>query len=156
MLFLIIFGLSFTASFAQTKDNVEVSNSNNFIVLNVPKKLSIKDKIIVYNKSPYYIVKTAVGLCEDDGEMTLLGTANGIAPNTTVEIASFRNNDLKLLRGKKIAIKAKGTKDYDKNNVNDIDDSSATYDFIANVYEYKHDLYIELKSKGKDESIMNF
>jgi hypothetical protein len=45
---------------------------------------------------------------EEDGQYKVLGSASYISPNGRAEIASFDNNKLKKLRGKKLAIKAKG------------------------------------------------
>lgn len=160
-LLLIVMMLSCATSFAQGDNNGFVNaGSDNIIVINVPKKLRLKDKIIVSNRSPYHIIQVVVGLYNETGDITSLGSAKNMTPNTSnAEIASYQNNELKLLKGKTIAIKAKGKKNIDStDSIESLEsnEDSITYDFVARVYEYKHDLYIELKAKDNDNTIMNF
>lgn len=150
---------------------------SNIVYKKVPDKLNIKDKVIIQNKSPYYILQIVVAEVFDD-RLEPLGSSTYIAPNETWELASFRNNELKLLRGKTIAIKAKGAKltlgdnnrtniwtpygtigvghkELDPEIVNSIKPEDITYDFDAKLFEANHDLYIELFNRG-DEGIMDF
>lgn len=145
----------------------------------VPAKLNIRDKIIISNKSPYYILQIVVAVKEGE-QLVPLGSSTFIAPNEDWELASYRDNTLKSLRGKTIAIKTKAAKvsmgernetridipfsvysfgirhkELDPEIVNNLKPEDITYDFDAKLYESRHDLYIEVfNSKGND--IMDF
>ncbi len=134
---------------------------DNIIYKEISKKMNLKDKVIVTNKSPYFILQLAVAAVFD-GQLLQIGTINFLRPNESVDLVSLRNNGLRKIRGKKIAIKAKGTKiflgegkmDPDPDVVNNIKDKDITYDFDAVLYEDRHDLHIEMVSSKKD--IMDF
>jgi hypothetical protein len=95
--------------FAQIHANSNDANENveRIMYAEVPKKMNIKDKIFIRNSSPFTILQVVVAV-EEDGQYNVLGSASYISPNGRAEIASFDNNKLKKLRGKKLAIKAKG------------------------------------------------
>jgi hypothetical protein len=164
---------------AQNEDQKKDKSQQNVIYKTVPKKnFFIRDKIIVQNKSPYYILQVVVALENANGEFQPLGSSTYIAPNETYELAAFKNNSLKKLKGQVIAIKAKGAKivfgdsnqtnvwtpygsvgvrhkELDPELVNNIKDSDITYDFDAKLFEANHDLYIELYNSGK-QGVMDF
>ncbi len=127
--------------------NAQENSDHSVIKIEIPAKLAIKDKIVIINRSPYNIEEVRVAKLNESGEMESLGTAKLIAPNGTVELASFDNNYLKKLRGKTIFVKAKAVKNFLSNEI--------TYDFKASISEIKHDLYISLSSKGNND-VMNF
>ena len=153
--------------------NAQSNVDSSIIYVQIPPKMKINDKIFVVNKTPNLIVHMVVALPNEEGSMESLGSSCYITPNKTVEIASFDNNGLKKLRGKTIAVKAKGIKtsieiqgkrvnvldvDNQKFNVemvNSLKNEDFLYDFKTIIYEANHDLYIELHSKGKN-SIMDF
>jgi hypothetical protein len=95
--------------FAQIHANSNDANENveRIMYAEVPQKMNIKDKIFIRNSSPFTILQVVVAV-EEDGQYNVLGSASYISPNGRAEIASFDNNKLKKLRGKKLAIKAKG------------------------------------------------
>lgn len=179
LLFLALIALLPMVSQAQeNKDSVDNSKQH-IIYKQVPKKhFTIKDKIIIQNKSPYYILQIVVAIDDQDGVYFPLGSANYIAPNETWELATFKNNSLKYLKGKVIAIKAKGAKallgesnqtnvwtpygsvgvrhkELDPEVLNSIKPSDITYDFDVKLLEGNHDLYIQLYSVG-NKGVMDF
>lgn len=138
------------SSFAQ--DNIEYRQ--------IPKSWRLKDKIILVNKSPYYILNTTVAIVEKNGNLIRLGTPSSISVNEEYEYASFDDNRLKSLRGETIAIKTKGLKrpiNYFE-NLDNIPSSEVTYDFNYKLFEYHHDLYIEIYYSGRtnNKDIMDF
>lgn len=179
-----LFLLAITALFAFVLNaQIERSANNlskNIIYKTIPKKLHIQDKIIIKNKSPYYLLQMVVAIPKENGDFEPLGFASQIAPNKTFTMADFKNNYLKKLRGKTIAIKAKGTKVFvDEDNgpsiaishesrsienketypeiSNNLKEEDITYNFDVNLYEDRHDLYIEIYSSGENgEGVMDF
>lgn len=174
LLTLIPFGLQ-----AQ-EGNDSIDNRNQKIIYKVipQKNFSIKDKIIIENKSPFYIIQIVVALSAQNGEYQPLGSATYIAPNEVYELAAFKDNSLKKLKGQQIAIKAKGVKllvgetnqtsvwtpngsvgvkhkELNNDLINSLKSSDITYDFDAKLYESRHDLYIELYSAG-GKGVMDF
>lgn len=165
----------------QAQENCDSTNNSNqnIIYKIVPKKnFWIKDKIFIENKSPFYILQVVVAIEDQNGEFQPLGSATYIAPSEIYELASYRNNSLKKLKGQRIAIKAKGVKllvgesnqtnvwtpygsvgvkhkELDNDMINNIKPSDITYDFEAKLYEANHDLYIELYSTG-GKGVMDF
>jgi len=144
----------------------------------VPKKLKIKDKIIIENNSPYYILQMVVAIPDAEGKLQMLGSASYIAPNETFTMSSFKNNWLKNIRNKQIAIKIKGAKlivgeqnqtqvwtpygsvgvghkELDPEVLNNIKPSDITYNFDVSMYENRHDLYLQVITKDGD-SILDF
>ena len=119
-----------------------------------------------------------MALVDDKNEYTPIATSTYVSPNNTVEILSCDNNALKLLRGKRIAIKVKGSKkiiggndisvntpygsvgvhhqNIDPEILNNLSDEDVVYDFDANFSEANHDLYIKIIYTGKGKSIMDF
>ena len=142
--------------------------------------MRIEDKIFIKNKTPYYILQIAVAIPQNDGEFEPLGVASYIAPNETFNMANFKNNSLKQLRGRTIAIKAKGArvfagehnstsvdtpygsvgvkhKELNPEIINNIKKEDYTYNFDVKLYENRHDLYIEVFSSGENgNGIMDF
>lgn len=180
---LALFMLLATGMKAQTgvsEVNPSVSDNNNVIYMTIPTKLKIKDKIYIRNKSPYYILQIVVAVPNGKGELEPLGSATYIAPNETWELASFRNNSLKYLRGKNIAVKTKGVKVYmgeqngtkvwtpygsvsvrhkelDPNIINNIKPEDITYSFDVKLFEANHDLYLDIYNSGENgKDVMDF
>lgn len=157
--------------------NYDPRTNGNILFEVVPPKANIKDKIKVWNRSPYTIVQVVV--CEVVGnDLKPLGTSTNIKPGKTGEIASFKMNSLKYLKGKTIAIKAKGLKkvignqsstevttpfgdvgvsheEYKEESSNSLTSEDVTYEFEAKLFEDKHDLYIELYATS-NRSVMDF
>jgi len=163
---------------AQDSINVDPTTNGHIVYKVVPRKFNIKDKIFVTNKSPYYILQIVVAEVVDN-KLIPIGSATSISPNETYEMVSFSNNTLRELRGKKIAIKAKGAKiaavgnenrtrvdvpfysvsvrhkDIDPEIVNNLKPEDITYEFDSALSESHHDLYIDMfTSSGK--SVMDF
>ena len=162
---------------AYAQENQDPTTNGHVVYKEVPKKLNIKDKIFVTNKSPYYILQIVVAVVEGNN-MIPLGSATSISPNERYELASFGDNTLKEVRGKKIAIKAKGAKlaivddhqtrvdipfysvsvrhkNLDPEVINNLKPEDITYEFDATLSESHHDLYIDVfNSSGKD--VMDF
>lgn len=181
-IFLSLFAIIPLVVFAQeTKDSVAQENAHVFYV-DVPKQLNIKDKIIVRNRSPYLIMQAVVALA-DNGILTPLGTISHIVQGEACTVVSFKDNGLKKLRGKTIAIKVKGAKIFAGQNktnvgfgssfgfggisvgrkelpadvVNNIKPEDITYNFDASLFESSHDLYIDIISSGENgKGIMDF
>lgn len=147
------------------------------VFVTIPKNMKIQDKIILQNKSPYFIIQCTVALKNDDGSFTSLGSASYINNGAEKTIASYDDNELKFLRGKTIAIKAKGAKIFTGQNttsvgtpygfvgvkhddisadmINNLNKSDYTYLFDYSVFENNHDLYIQISFKGEN-GVMDF
>ncbi len=144
----------------------------------IPKRLNIKDKVFLVNRTPFWIVQAMVAVVDDrDGSLTPLGSAALVAPNESWELASFSDNNLKYLRGKRLAIKVKGSRkmlaasrtdvstpygsvgvqrrNIDQETLNSLQPEDFVYDFGAVLYEANHDLYIRIVNMG-DNGIMDF
>lgn len=148
------------------QEQYDPRTNKNIVFKTVSPKLKVRDKVIVLNRSPYYILQAVV--CQViNHELVPIGSATNLSPNESWEIASFRGGKLKDLRGQTLAIKAKGAKlsvgdenrtnvwtpygnvgvrhkDIDKEELNNIKPEDITYEFDAALSEDKHDLYIEL------------
>ena len=136
-------------SYAQDMTKKSTTVDDNIIITEVPRNLDIKDKVFVNNKTPYKIERIVVALATEEDQYQPLWSAENIAVGDVVEIASYKDNELKDLRRKKLALKIKG-----KNSKS----QEITYNFDIRLYDLRHDLYIELTSKDpKDnKSIMDF
>lgn len=177
--FLLLFALMPLNMFSQENKDTTATKNDGVILKIIPQELKIKDKIFVKNKSPYLILQMVVAQVDGEGEYHSIGTSTYLTPNESYTLASFENNSLKHLRGKKIAIKVKGAKVFAGENgtkvftpygavgvkrkeitpelINNLKPSDITYDFDATLYESHHDLYIEIINKGNDGSgIMDF
>ena len=151
-------------------------NDSTIIYIDIPKKMNIKDKIILANQSKYTILQAVVALVED-GRMNQLAMSELQGPGAFWTIAEYADNGLKILRGKRIAVKVKGTsekfannnqvsvnagwygrvrvKDSDAEKANleklkELDPKTITYKFDATIAERDHDLYIYVTSKGEN------
>lgn len=175
LLFLYVTLLS-TIGFAQESGGDSLKG---VIYKDIPIKLNIKDKIILENKTPYLILQSVVAIADKDGKFIPLASTPLVSPNETWEMASYKNNGLKQLRGQRIAIKVKGSKkivstnstsvntpygsvgvqhkDLDSEVLNNIKPEDIIYDFDVVLYEANHDLYIQIMYKGENgKSIMDF
>lgn len=130
--------LSFISLCAQEKNDSRTTNS--ILFKQVSPTWDLKDRILVDNRSAYLVEQVVVAEVIDH-DLRPLGSCNNVEPMGKCEVATFERNGLRRLKGRTIAIKAKGLKRAgDGKNITD----EYTYDFEARVYEYKHDLYIEL------------
>ncbi len=168
--------LSSTIGYAQQSED---NSPKGVFYKDVPQKLDIKDKIFIQNKTPYLIIQSVVALVDPKGELIPLGSTSYVSPKETYEIASFKDNKLKELRGKRIAIKIKGSKklvgtnntsvytpfgsvgvhhqDLSPEILNNIKPEDIIYDFDAVLLEGSHDLYIQIMYKGESgKNIMDF
>ena len=137
----------------QAQDVVPSENGDQHIIYKtIPKDMKINDRIIVQNKSSYYILQVVVAVVGSNNKIKPLGSSINLAPGASVEIASFDNNRLRTLRNKTIAIKAKATKGQ---NITNVDPSDITYDFDVNLSEVRHDLHIDLFSET-GRGVMDF
>lgn len=142
----------------------------------IPSKMNIKDFVFVQNLSTNLILQMAVVVEEGKGNYQTVGLASYLPSGRVAKIASFDDNGLRKLRGKKLLIKIKGAKinpmqegtdvvvnspwgnvfvdggKLDAEELKNIDESKITYDFSAILYEKEHDLYIRVESK----KIMDF
>lgn len=138
-----------TLSYAQDVTKKSTAIDENIIITEVARNLDIKDKVFVNNKTPYKIERIVVAIATEEDQYQPLWSAENIAVGDVVEIASYKDNELKDLKRKKLALKIKG-----KNSKS----QEITYNFDVRLYDLRHDLYIELTSKDpKDnKSIMDF
>lgn len=165
-----------TIAFAQKSDGEHL---NGVFYKSIPKKLNIKDKIILENKTPYLILQAVVAIVDNNGDFIPLANTTLVSPNETCEIVSYKDNGLKHLRGQRIAIKVKGSKkivstnstrvntpygsvgvhhqDLNSEILNNIKPEDIIYDFDAVLYEANHDLYIQVMYIGEGgKNIMDF
>lgn len=180
LIFSLVFFLFAINGFAQYNEDTVGKQDSGIVYKEVSKKLNIRDKIIVQNKSPYLIMQVMVALPKEGGGFEPIGTSTYITPNETRAIASYDNNELKLLKGKILAIKVKAAKvilpenntsvitpygavgvqhrEIDPNIINNIKDKDVTYDFDVKLLEANHDLYIEVYYKGENDksNVMDF
>lgn len=175
-----LFTLCANAQSDQAPDMAQSVDGKNILYKVVPIKLRIRDKIYIQNKSPYYILQIVVAVPLENGDLEPLGSSTYISPNETFELASFKSNALRKLKGKTIAIKAKGAKvfmggqnrtnvwtpygsvgvnhkDLDPEIINKIKPEDITYNFDVRFYEDRHDLYIEVFNAGENGAgVMDF
>ncbi|MCC8038296.1 MAG: hypothetical protein LIP02_09230 [Bacteroidales bacterium] len=118
------------------------TGEDNVIHITIPKKLNIKDKVFLVNKTKGTIEKAAIVL-EENGTTTTVGFANNVGPGDVFEVASYQDNKLKKLKGKNLLIKIKGEKAKGENQ-----GGVSTYDYKVDLSEKSHDLYITVTSSG--------
>lgn len=107
---------------------------------NIPRNYHLKDKIIVINESSYYIGLVSVAVSEN-GQFKPLGSGSGLESGKDYEIVSYKNNELRKLKNKKIAIKMRGFRSI----IDDQESDSKSInpdDLQIRVYESRHDLVI--------------
>ncbi len=144
----------------------------------VSKRLNIKDKVFLVNRTPYLILQSVVAMVDDkDGHLTSLGACSLVSPGASVELLSLSDGALKYLRGKRLAIKVKASKkmiatnhtsvntpmgsadvqyqNVDPEVINSLQPEDMIYNFDAVLYEANHDLYIRIFYKGEN-GIMDF
>lgn len=119
-----------------------LTGDDNVIHITIPKKLNIKDKVFLVNKTKGVIEKAAIVL-DDNGTTSTVGFANNVGPGDLFEVASYQDNKLKKLKGKDLLIKIKGER-----NQGPTQGNVATYDYKVNLSEKNHDLYITVTSFG--------
>ena len=148
-------------------DSMKNDRNKGLIYFQVPKKLNIKDKVIVKNNSPYTILQMVMAAdILGQGEYEVIGQASYLAPGVASEICSWSDNALKRLRGKNLLLKIKGAKvspiiqgnkvdvfammgevhvgnrKIDKDALKNIRPDDITYDFRVRYGEADHDLYL--------------
>jgi hypothetical protein len=158
-----------TISAPSKNANANAADTSNVIYVHIPKKLNIKDKIFLVNRSQTTILQAAVVLVSE-GCFTSLGAATLVMPNGVYEMASFSDNGLKRLKDQTIGIKIKGinkvlgnidrtkfvgnntaagafglgVKEITAEELNNLDPSLITYDYSVSLAEESHDLYINV------------
>ena len=175
ILLLALFAVFSLSVVAQKKYDPRTNGNIIFKVVN--PALNIKDKIKVRNRSTYQVLQIVVALVEN-GEFRPLGTCSEIDPGEVCEIVSFAKNFLKNIKGRTLAIKAKGLKkpvgnqsrtdvhtpygdvkvkhkSTDREAEEEINPEDITYEFSVEFAEQTHDLLIELYSTNSN-SVMDF
>lgn len=155
------------------KDSIAKVNDNHVIYVEVPKKLNIKDKIYLVNRSETTILQAVVVLMSGDS-YTTIGNASLVSPGSSFEMASYSGNWLKNLKGQTLGIKIKGVKkiigdtsttgvaggsfatggfgvgvhhrEIKAEELNNIDPELINYDYTVRLGEANHDLYITVTS----------
>lgn len=161
------------------------AEDNNLMVMTIPTKYNIKDKIILVNKSSCTILR-AVVVYADTPDMHVIGTCNIVTPGSSITLADFSRNSLKYLRGRTIGVKVKGYKkllldesttvvggaaggffgpsfvagsshvDIKADDINKITEDEITYEFSASIHEANHDLYIQIYDNLGGAGALNF
>lgn len=108
----------------------------------IPKNFHLKDKIIVTNNSNYYIDLVSVAVYENE-QFRPLGSGSGLVPGKNYEIVSYKKNELRKIRKKKIAIKMKGFKSLLDNGGTDFINIKPN-ELQIRAYESRHDLIIDV------------
>lgn len=154
-------------------DSIAKVNDNHVIYVEVPKKLNIKDKIFLVNRSETSILQAVVVLMSGDS-YTTIGNASLVSPGSRFEMASYSNNWLKKLKGQTLGIKIKGVKkvigdtsttgvaggsfatggfgvgvhhrEIKAEELNNIEPELINYDYTVRLGEENHDLYIIVTS----------
>lgn len=179
-IFLSVLSLVLTCSDAMAQERVDsVDKDSHIIYISVGEKMNLKDKVIIQNRSPYYLLQVAVTIVCPDGQFEPVGGTAYLAPGEERDIASYRDNMLRQLCGQTLAIKVKGTsrtfakegahkrregfdglylKSLTEEDVASICPDEVTYNFNASLFVARHDLYIKLfHIDGTDgTSIMDF
>jgi hypothetical protein len=148
------------------ENQVSAITDSTIILVDIPKRMDLKDKIIIANRSPYMILKAVVALVEDN-KLSHIGSATFVAPSASVEIIDYAYNGLYELRGKRLAIKIKGYKKLVNNDplsmdvsnpidMNNLDQDALSYDFKVTLAEEKHDLYINVSADENKENMFDF
>lgn len=128
---------------AQSDSHVTTKTVDNLLYyLDIPKKYHLKDKIIFINNSNYYIGLVSIAICEN-GQFIPLGSNTGLIPGKEYDIVSYKNNELKTLRKKKIAIKLKGFKSILSNQDSEFININSN-ELKIRASENRHDLVIEV------------
>lgn len=129
--------------FAQTETKETAKVVDNIIYyVDIPKRYHLKDKIIVKNNTNYYIGLVSIAICENE-HFIALGSSMGLVPGKDYEVVSYRDNELKKLRSKKIAIKMKGFKPIIDNEESEFINIKPN-EFQIRAFENRHDLVIEV------------
>ncbi len=115
---------------------VSAKTDNTIIYKTVPFDLDIRDKIIIENESSYHILEATVSLVQNK-KLVRLGTVRNVEPDDDEEVKEYDDDNLKNLRGRKLAIKIKGARSRSGAGV--------TYKFRVTLYERRHDLYIKVE-----------
>lgn len=115
---------------------VSAKTDNTIIYKTVPFDLDIRDKIIIENESSYHILEATVSLVQNK-KLVRLGTVRNVEPDDDEEVKEYDDDNLKNLRGRKLAIKIKGARSRSGAGV--------TYKFRVTLYERRHDLYIKIE-----------
>ena len=159
------------------QEKYDPRTNGNIIFKAVNPRWNLKDKIKIRNRSTYLILQVVVAEVVGH-ELRPLGSCSEIDPGEVCDIASFDKNTLKYLKGKTIAIKAKGLKrivgeqsrtdvrtpfgdvnvkhkSVDQESANEINPEDITYEFDTELFESSHDLLIELYSTNGN-SVMDF
>lgn len=131
-----------------------LDNDNGVIFKQVPKRLDLKDKIIIVNNSAYTIQQAAVALVGEHGGYKPIAGMGKLMPGNSYELVAYKDNGLAQLRGKIIALKIKGVKADDEGE--SFVGTKPSYDFQASLAEDRHDLYITVTSSGTGGAIMDF
>lgn len=157
----------------ENKDSIAKVNANHVIYVEVPKKLNIKDKIYLVNRSETTILQAVVVLMSGDS-YTTIGNASLVSPGSSFEMASYSGDWLKNLKGRTLGIKIKGVKkiigdtsttgvaggsfatggfgvgvhhrEIKAEELNNIDPELINYDYTVRLGEANHDLYITVTS----------
>lgn len=158
---------------SEAVDSLPQKKESNIIYVEVPKKLNIKDKIFLVNRSQTTILQAVVVLMSGES-YTTIGNASLVNPGSSFEMASYSGNWLKKLKGQTIGIKIKGVKkvigdtsttgvaggsfatggfgvgvqhrEIKADELNNIDPELITYDYSVRLAEENHDLYIIVTS----------
>lgn len=171
-----IYGDAYTkeeSKYLEAKDSIAKVNDNHVIYVEVPKKLNIKDKIFLVNRSGTTILQAVVVLMYGNS-YTTIGNASLVNPGSRFEMASYSNNWLKKLKGQTLGIKIKGVKkvigetyttgvaggsfatggfcvgvhhqEIKAEELNNIEPELINYDYTVRLGEENHDLYIIVTS----------
>lgn len=99
------------SSTAVAQDSVvDTKKDSKLILIDIPKKMKIEDKIKLVNNTQTTILQAAVVLVNEDGSYSPLATIGTVHPGYTIEMASFNDEWLKKIRGRTIGVKVKGIK----------------------------------------------
>ena len=131
--------------FAQLEVQETTKMVDNFTYyLDIPKRFHLKDKLILKNNTNYYIEMASVAICEN-GKLIPLGSNKDLLPGNNYVIVSYRDNELKQLRNKKIAIRLKGFKPIFDNRKSEFVNVNPDA-FHMNALEHRHDLIININN----------
>jgi hypothetical protein len=128
--------------YAQQNQNED----KNIIYVEIPKKLKIEDKIILYNNTTYTLLQGVVAEVTPSG-LKNLGQVTHVRPDFSSLVTEFDDEKLKEYRGKKLAIKIKGIKNIVANDGTvSGDPNTVTYNFSVTPSERNHDLILTVTS----------
>lgn len=127
--------------FAQTEVQSNTKDVDYIIYhMNIPKNMRLKDKIIVKNKSNYYIGLVSVALCKNE-QYIPLGSCLDLIPGKDYVVVSYEKNELKKIRNKTIAVKVKGFRSALGNQDTNMNDPKS---IKLSVSEDSHDLILDI------------